>query len=49
MAKGERLNEEAARNNNLHSSTIRNDVELSKELQDRKIEKDANQTRISRS
>ncbi|WP_257351375.1 hypothetical protein [Pseudalkalibacillus decolorationis] len=49
MAKEEKLNEEAARNNNLHSSTIKNDVELSEELPDKTIEKEVNQKKVTRS
>ncbi|MGP4080053.1 hypothetical protein ACTWQL_09055 [Pseudalkalibacillus sp. R45] len=49
MAKKEKLNEEAAWNNNLDAATLKNDVELSEELQDKRVEKDVNPKRIKRS
>ncbi|WP_408009182.1 hypothetical protein ACJROX_02365 [Pseudalkalibacillus sp. A8] len=49
MAKNEKLNEEAAMNNNLDPATLKNSVELSEEFHGKRVEKEVNPNRIKRS
>ncbi len=49
MAKNEKLNEEAAMNNNLDSATLKSNVELSEEYHGKRVEKEENPKRIKRS